>query len=149
MTTDGRRDRRSRGAPSPLEDRARGDLSALSDFARELSQLGSHPADRPPLGSIEGGGSSAGGLPERLNAREDTVEQDLARLVLSLIELVRRLLEKQAMRRMESGTLSDDEIERLGETFLKLDARMEELKAAFGLDGDDLNLNLGPLGDLM
>ena len=91
----------------------------------------------------------AEGLPRRINADPDKVEQGLAKLVLTLIELVRRLLERQAIHRMEAGSLSDDEIERLGETFLKLDARMDELKIAFGLEGEDLNLNLGPLGDLM
>lgn len=89
------------------------------------------------------------GLPRRINADPDKVEQGLAKLVLTLIELVRRLLERQAIHRMEAGSLTDDEIERLGETFLKLDARMDELKVAFGLQDQDLNLNLGPLGDLM
>ena len=89
------------------------------------------------------------GLPRRINADPDKVEQGLAKLVLTLIELVRRLLERQAIHRMEAGSLTDEEIERLGDTFLKLDARMEELKIAFGLQDQDLNLNLGPLGDLM
>jgi hypothetical protein len=59
------------------------------------------------------------------------------------------LLEKQAIRRMEAGSLTDDEVERLGETFLKLERKMNELKATFDLQDEDLNLNLGPLGDLM
>lgn len=69
--------------------------------------------------------------------------------MLSLIELIRQLLERQAIRRIEAGSLTDDEIERLGETFLKLDKKMEELTEIFGLQREDLNLNLGPLGDLM
>jgi len=77
------------------------------------------------------------------------VEQGLAKLVLTLIELLRQLLEKQAIRRMEAGSLTDDEVERLGETFLKLERKMNELKATFDLQDEDLNLNLGPLGDLM
>ncbi|HEY8325616.1 MAG TPA: gas vesicle protein K, partial [Ktedonobacterales bacterium] len=60
-----------------------------------------------------------------------------------------QLLEKQAIRRMEAGSLTDDEVERLGETFLKLERKMNELKATFDLQDEDLNLNLGPLGDLM
>jgi hypothetical protein len=88
-------------------------------------------------------------LPQRINADPATVEQGLAKLVLTLIELLRQLMERQALHRIEAGSLSDDEIERLGETFLKLQARMEELKIAFGLEGEELNLNLGPLGDLM
>ena len=82
-------------------------------------------------------------LPRRVNADPDGVERGLAKLVLTLIELLRQLMERQALRRMEAGSLSDDEIERLGQTFLKLDARMEELKQIFGLEGEDLNLNLG------
>ncbi len=89
------------------------------------------------------------GLPQRVNADPEKVEQGLARLVLALIELLRRLLEKQAIRRIEGGSLSDEEIERLGLTFLRLEAKMKELKQVFDLADDDLNINLGPLGDLM
>ena len=88
-------------------------------------------------------------LPNRINADPEGVEQGLAKLVLTLIELVRQLMERQALHRMEGGSLSDDEIERLGQTFMKLDQRMEELKLAFGLEDEDLNLRLGPLGDLL
>ena len=87
-------------------------------------------------------------LPERINADPDRVEQGLARLVLTLIELLRRVLEHQAIRRMDGGTLSDDEIERLGLALLKLSERMEELKVTFGLTDEDLNIDLGPLGRL-
>jgi hypothetical protein len=88
-------------------------------------------------------------LPDRINADPEGVEKGLAKLVLTLIELVRQLMERQALHRIENGTLTDNEIERLGDTFLKLDVRMSELKVAFGLAGEELNLNLGPLGDLM
>ncbi|MBI4671543.1 MAG: gas vesicle protein K [Chloroflexi bacterium] len=88
-------------------------------------------------------------LPDRVALDPDKVEQGLAKLVLTLIELIRRLLEKQAIRRIEAGSLSDEEIERMGETFLKLEAKMQELKRVFGLEGQELNINLGPLGDLM
>ena len=77
------------------------------------------------------------------------VERDLARLVLSVIELLRQLIERQAVRRVECGALSDEEIERLGETLIKLEARMGELKAAFGLAGQELTLDLGPLRNLV
>ena len=83
----------------------------------------------------------------RLNLEPEKVEQGLARLVLSLIELLRQLMERQAIRRMEGGSLSPDEIERLGTTLMKLEKRMEELKEHFGID--DLNLDLGPLGKLI
>jgi Gas vesicle protein K len=88
-------------------------------------------------------------LRSRINADPERLEQGLARLVLTLIELLRELMERQALRRIEGGSLSAEEIERLGETFLLLKDRMEELKQEFGLEDDDLNLNLGPLGDLL
>ena len=88
-------------------------------------------------------------LPRRVNADPEGVDRGLAKLVLTVIELLRQLLERQALRRIEGGSISDDDIERLGQTFLKLEARMEELKIAFGLEDEELNLNLGPLGDLL
>ncbi len=77
------------------------------------------------------------------------VEHGLAKLALTLVELIRRLMERQAVRRMEHGTLSDLQVERLGEAFRRLENKMIELKHSFGLDGEDLNLDLGPLGNLM
>ena len=87
-------------------------------------------------------------LPDRINADPEHVEQGLARLVLTVIELLREVLEHQAIRRMDGGTLSDEEIERLGLALLKLNHRMGELKATFGLTDEDLNIDLGPLGRL-
>ena len=88
-------------------------------------------------------------LPRRIDADPENVEKGLVQLVLTLVELLRQLMERQALRRMEDGTLTDDEIDRLGETFMKLEQRMEELKQHFELADEDLNLNLGPLGDLL
>ena len=88
-------------------------------------------------------------FPRRVNADPEHVEKGLAQLVLTLVELLRQLMERQALRRMEQGTLTDEQVERLGETFMKLERRMEELKEHFGLEDRDLNLNLGPLGDLL
>ena len=88
-------------------------------------------------------------LPRRIDTDPERVERGLAQLVLTLIELVRELMERQAVRRMDSGTLTDDEIERLGQTFMKLEQRMGELKAEFGLEDEDLDLRLGPLHDLL
>lgn len=79
----------------------------------------------------------------------EKVEHGLARLVLTIVELIRQLIEKQALRRIKAGSLTDVEIERLGETLMRLENKMEELKKVFGLNDDDLNLNLGPLGELM
>jgi len=87
-------------------------------------------------------------IPEHISADPDSVENGLAKLVLSIIELVRRLLEKQALRRMDAGNLSEEEIERLGTALMRLEEKMEEMKKAFGLEGDDLNLSLGPIKTL-
>jgi Gas vesicle protein K len=87
-------------------------------------------------------------LRRRINADRETLEKGLAQLVLTLIEVLRELLERQALRRIEGGTLSDDEVERLGETFMLLEQRMKELMEAFDLEDEDLNLDLGPLGTL-
>lgn len=84
-------------------------------------------------------------VPERISADPEVVENGLAKLVLSIIELVRRLLEKQALRRMDAGNLTDAEIERLGNALMKLEEKMGELKAAFHLSDSDLNIQLGPL----
>jgi hypothetical protein len=88
-------------------------------------------------------------FPSRVSADPEQVERGLAQLVLTLIELLRQLMERQALRRMEQGTLSDEQIERLGLTFMRLAQRMEELKAEFDLRDEDLNLDLGPLGRLL
>ncbi|MFL6212213.1 MAG: gas vesicle protein K [Pyrinomonadaceae bacterium] len=88
-------------------------------------------------------------LPPRINVDAQSVEQGLAKLVLTLIELIRRLLEKQAVRRMEGGGLSPAQVEELGLALMKLEAKMEELKAQFGLADEDLNLDLGPVGRLI
>ncbi len=88
-------------------------------------------------------------LRRRANADSEQLEKGLAQLVLTLIELLRQLMERQALRRIDAGTLADEEVERLGRTFLALAERMDELKETFGLSDRDLNLNLGPLGDLL
>jgi hypothetical protein len=88
-------------------------------------------------------------MSRRVNADPEQLERGLAHLVLTIIELLRQLMERQALHRIEGGTLSEEEIERLGRTFMALAERMEELKVAFGLEGEELNMNLGPLGDLM
>ena len=85
----------------------------------------------------------------KLALNPDNAESGLAKLVLTLVELIRKLIEKQAMRRVDGGTLTDGEIERLGETLMKLENKMEELKKHFNLTDQDLNINLGPLGNLM
>ncbi len=90
--------------------------------------------------------AAAGG---KLDLDPDNPENGLAKLVLAVIELLRQLCERQAVRRMDSGSLSEAEIEKLGEAFLRLEQKMIELKALFGLEDDDLDLDLGPLGKLL
>jgi hypothetical protein len=85
----------------------------------------------------------------RLELDPEEVERDLARLVLTIVELLRELMERQAIRRMDDGSLSDEEIERLGQTFMRLQRRMAELTEVFGLTPEELNLDLGPLGSLL
>ena len=86
---------------------------------------------------------------ERVEANPESVERGLAQLVLTVIELLRQLMERQALRRVDGDGLDDDQIERLGRTFMELDRRMAELRDEFGLTEEDLNLDLGPLGRLL
>lgn len=88
-------------------------------------------------------------LSRRINADPESVERGLAQLVLTIVELLRQIMERQALRRIDGGTLSEDQIERLGRTFMELDRRLEELREEFGLTEEDLNLDLGPLGRLL
>lgn len=104
--------------------------SAVSELNRELQSVG-------------------GGSIERIDCSPGNIEQGLARLVLSLIELLRRLLERQAVRRMEGGSLDDAKIEEMGLALMKLEQKINEIAALFGLRPEDLNLELGPLGNLL
>ncbi len=85
----------------------------------------------------------------KTNIDPQNVEKGLTKLVLTLVDLIRKLMEKQAVRRIEAGQLHAREIERMGDTFLLLDEKMEQLKKTFGLQDEDLNLDLGPLGELI
>jgi len=85
----------------------------------------------------------------RIDADPESVEKGLVALVLTLVELLRQLMERQALRRVEEGSLTDDQIERVGSTLMALETRMAELKEHFGLTAEDLNLDLGPLGPLL
>jgi hypothetical protein len=105
-------------------------------------------ADDPELFAAELA-EIAPGLPSRIDATPDDIEAGLARLVLTLIEFLRQVLEHQAVRRMEGGGLSDEEIERLGLSLMRLQEKLEEIKNQFGLEGEDLNIDLGPLGRLI
>jgi hypothetical protein len=86
---------------------------------------------------------------ERIDCSSETIEQGLAKLVLGLIELLRQLLERQAIRRMEGGTLSDAQVEEMGLALMKLEEKIQELARQFNLRPEDLNLSVGPLGNLL
>lgn len=88
-------------------------------------------------------------LPQRIETDAESVQRDLLRLVLTVVELVRQLMEKQALRRVDSGDLTDDQIEALGTGLMQLEAAMRELRERHGLTQEDLNLDLGPLGSLL
>ena len=115
-------------SPSPVEPEVETEHPA--EFVAELRRV----ADR---------------LPERVNIDAESVEQGLAKLVLTLIELIRRLLEQQAVRRMEGGGLAPEQVEELGLALMKLEEKMAELKTHFGLRDEELNIDLGPIGKLM
>lgn len=112
----------------------------LNDFARVM---------RAGAGRLPGP-SAAGELPAgRINFDPDNVKNGIAQLVLTLVKLLHELLERQAIRRIDAGSLSDDEIEKLGVTLMKQAQELERLRKEFGLKDEDLNLDLGPLGKLL
>ena len=88
-------------------------------------------------------------LPDRVDVDPDGAGAGLAKLVLTLVEFLRQLLERQAIRRMEGGTLTDEEVERMGIALMRLEEKVHELAAQFGLRKDELNLGLGPIGKLL
>jgi hypothetical protein len=109
------------------------------------------PGSRPtsidlPLAEIA---QLANALPKKIDVDPETVQQDLARLVLTLVELLRQVVEHQAVRRMEDPDLSEEQVERMGAALLLLEEKMQEIKGVFGLAGEDLNVDLGPLGKLL
>ncbi|MDC0765518.1 gas vesicle protein K [Streptomyces sp. HD] len=109
---------------------------------RAFSLLPAQPDDvAPPTG-----GRSAA---RRLHTDPDTVERDLVRLVLTIVELLRQLMERQALHRVDQGDLTEEQEERLGLTLMLLHDRMTELCDRYGLTLEDLNLDLGPLGTLL
>ncbi|WP_040790003.1 gas vesicle protein K [Nocardia paucivorans] len=89
------------------------------------------------------------GISPRIDADPESVERGLVTLVLTLVELLRQLMERQALRRVDDGDLSEAQIERIGTTLMLLEQRMDELRDHFGLTPEDLNIDLGPLGTLL
>jgi HAMP domain-containing protein len=113
------------------------DIGTLFPDFPELQAAQQHPAPaaRPDA-------------PSKIRFNPENVRNGLAKLVLTLVELIRELLERQALRRIDAGTLAEEEIERLAETFRRLAEEIERLKEYFGFTDEDLNLDLGPLGKL-
>lgn len=106
------------------------EVAELDDLRRELARL-------------------KGSRPLRWNADPDDVQRSVAQLVLTLVEFIRRLLERQAIRRMEAGTLTDQQTEDIGRALMTLEETVRDLAARFGIPIDDLNLDLGPAGKLI
>ena len=106
------------------------EVAELDDLRRELERL-------------------QGASPLRWNADPDEVQRSVAQLVLTLVEFIRQLLERQAIRRMETGTLTDQQTEDIGRALMKLEETVRDLAARFGIPIDDLNLDLGPAGKLL
>ena len=108
---------------------------AINDFARIMQQGVSKPA--------------AAGQPARLNLDRDNLKNGLGQLVLTLVKLLHELLERQGIRRIEAGSLTEDQIERLGLTLMRQAQEIDRLRQEFGLEEEDLNIDLGPLGQLL
>ncbi|SDR96843.1 Gas vesicle protein K [Microlunatus soli] len=88
-------------------------------------------------------------LAQRLETDKDSVERDLFKLVLTIIELVRDLMERQAIRRVDEGDLSDEQVEEIGTALMRLESAMTDLRSRYDLRPEDLDLDLGPLGQLL
>jgi hypothetical protein len=113
------------------------DAAGPGTFAPELDLLAARLGEIAPL------------LPARLDASPEDIDAGVAKLVLTLVEFIRQVLEHQAVRRMEGGGLTDEEVEKLGLALMRLQNRVQEVKDVFGLRGEDLNIDLGPLGRLL
>ncbi len=105
------------------------EVAELEELRRELERIGTTPV--------------------RWNADPDDVQRSVAQLVLTLVEFIRKLLERQAIRRMEQGTLTEQQTEDVGRALMKLEETLHDIAARFGLSPDELNLDLGPVGKLM
>ncbi|NLU75390.1 gas vesicle protein K [Streptomyces sp. HNM0575] len=117
----------------------------LDDVARSAARA----FDLLPAGPDEADSRGNGRLAQRLRTDPDTVERDLMKLVLTIVELLRQLMERTALNRVDQGDLSEDQEERIGMTLMILHDRMNELCERYGLTMEDLNLDLGPLGSLL
>ncbi len=130
--------------PRPAASRSRGRATA-----RKAAVSPARRAGKAADGRVRAGQAKRVALSRRrFNADPEEVERSLAKLVLSLVEFLRQLMERQAVRRMEEGTLSPPQVESMGIALMQLEETLHELAARFGLKPSDLNLDLGPLGRL-
>jgi hypothetical protein len=134
--------------PQPDSARAGGDTASIDALRNRIEQTLGHdrsdaaaPTPTPPA-------PADGTRAQRWNAAPEDVERSVARLVLALVDFLRQLMERQAIRRMEQGTLSDTEVERLGQALMRLEQTVHTMARRFNLDPGDLTLDLGPLGPL-
>lgn len=125
------RARRARTRPAPLPDLASLEIAEIESLRAELDRLA--VSRRPP----------------RWNADADDVRRSVAKLVLTLVEFIRQILERQAIRRMDAGTLTPAEVESLGLALMRLEETLREIGAQFGLAPEDLHLDLGPIGKVV
>lgn len=141
------------GAPARVRAAGPAALSGQIPEAAAARRFAAATAAIPPASGVEPLPPAQAAALERLTEQEDTgaerPEQGLARLVLALVELLRQLLERQAVRRMEGGALADADVERMGLALRELEQMMTVLRESFGLSAEDLNLDLGPLGRLL
>lgn len=138
--------RRSRGVPArPRRRRAAARPLSSRTAPRSVDVL------EPDLDAIrrELARLSETGGPPRWSANPEDVRRSVVKLVLTLVEFIRKLMERQAIRRMEEGTLTDEETEKLGTSLMRLEETIREIAAQFDLRPEDLNLDLGPVGKLM
>ncbi|MFJ9413702.1 gas vesicle protein K [Streptomyces sp. NPDC101227] len=119
----------------------------VSPAFAEVAQAAAHAFDLLPSGPEEP--AASGDAAQRLRTDPETVERDLIKLVLTIVELLRQLMERTALHRVDEGDLSEDQEERIGMTLMILQDRMTELCGRYGLTMEDLNLDLGPLGSLL
>jgi hypothetical protein len=137
--------RKPKAAPSKSRTRAtkrsRKSAAALSRAAIEIKEI---DAIRGQLAR-----AAQSGQPPRWNADPEDVRRSVVKLVLTLVELIRQLLERQALRRMDAGTLTDEETEAVGLALMRLEETVREIGAQFDLRLEDLNLDLGPVGKLL
>ena len=126
-----RKPQAARKAKRPIRSIASVDVQELESMRAEVERLARRAA------------------PPRWNADPDDVRRSVAKLVLTLVEFIRQLLERQAIRRMDAGTLTADETEAVGLALMRLEETVRDLGAQFGLAPEDLNLDLGPVGRLM